>query len=150
VPFFGVKLRQYFVRLVYEDLFINIKYSIMKRILVAEDNRLILETVAHSLSREGYDIVKASDGMDCMAKLECNNVDLLITDLYMPNLNGLEVISKMNGNNKNLIPIMVLSAAGAEENVLKAFEIGADDFMVKPFSLIELNIRVRKLLELKK
>jgi len=139
-----------FAGLVGEDLFTNIKYKIMKRILVAEDNRLILETLAHSLSREGYDIVKASDGMDCIAKLECNKVDLVITDLYMPNLNGLEVISKMNGNRKNLIPIMVLSAAGAEENVLKAFEIGADDFMVKPFSLIELNIRVRKLLELKK
>lgn len=122
----------------------------MKRILVAEDNRLILETVAHSLSREGYDIIKATDGKECMAKLEGNKVDLIITDLYMPNLNGLELISQLNDNYKSLIPIMVLSAGGAEENVLKAFEIGADDFMVKPFSLIELNVRVRKLLELKK
>jgi DNA-binding response OmpR family regulator len=85
-----------------------------------------------------------------MAKLEGNQVDLIITDLYMPNLNGLELISQLNDNYKSLIPIMVLSAGGAEENVLKAFEIGADDFMVKPFSLIELNVRVRKLLELKK
>lgn len=122
----------------------------MKRILVAEDNRLILETVAHSLTREGYDIIKANDGKECMAKLQGNQVDLIITDLYMPNLNGLELISQLNDNYKNLIPIMVLSAGGAEENVLKAFEIGADDFMVKPFSLIELNVRVRKLLELKK
>lgn len=123
----------------------------MKRILVAEDNRLILETVAQSLSREGYDIIRAEDGMDCMDKLERGNpVDLIITDLYMPNLNGLEVISRLNENIKNLIPIMVLSAAGAEDNVLKAFEMGADDFMVKPFSLIELNVRVRKLLALKK
>lgn len=122
----------------------------MKRILVAEDNRLILETVAHSLSREGYDIIKATDGKECMTKLEGNQVDLIITDLYMPNLNGLELISQLNDNCKSLIPIMVLSAGGAEENVLKAFEIGADDFMVKPFSLIELNVRVRKLLELKK
>ncbi len=122
----------------------------MKRILVAEDNRLILETVAHSLSREGYDIIKATDGKECMTKLEGNQVDLIITDLYMPNLNGLELISQLNYNCKSLIPIMVLSAGGAEENVLKAFEIGADDFMVKPFSLIELNVRVKKLLELKK
>lgn len=122
----------------------------MKRILVAEDNRLILETVAHSLTREGYDVIKATDGKDCMTKLEGNQVDLIITDLYMPNLNGLEVISNIKKKFKNLIPIMALSAAGAEENVLKAFEIGADDFMVKPFSLIELNVRVRKLLALKK
>jgi len=122
----------------------------MKRILVAEDNRLILETVAHSLTREGYDIIRASDGKDCMTKLAENQVDLLITDLYMPNLSGLEVISKLNNAFKSLVPVMVLSAAGAEENVLKAFEMGADDFMVKPFSLIELNVRVRKLLSLKK
>lgn len=122
----------------------------MKRILVAEDNRLILETVAHSLSREGYDIIKAEDGKDCLTKLESNDVDLLITDLYMPNLNGLEVISKLNGDFKRLIPVMVLSAAGAEESVMKAFDLGADDYMVKPFSLIELNLRVKRLLSVRK
>ena len=122
----------------------------MKRILVAEDNRLILETVAHSLSREGYEIIKAEDGKDCLAKLESNEVDLLITDLYMPNLNGLEVISKLNETGKKQIPVMVLSAAGAEESVMKAFDLGADDYMVKPFSLIELNIRVKRLLASRK
>ncbi len=122
----------------------------MKRILVAEDNRLILETVAQSLTREGYDIIKAADGRECMNQLEINNVDLIITDLYMPHLNGLEVISKLNSKINNTTPIMVLSASGAEENVLKAFDLGVDDFMVKPFSLIELNVRVKKLLALKK
>lgn len=122
----------------------------MKRILVAEDNRLILETVAHSLAREGYDIIKAEDGKDCLTKLESNQVDLLITDMYMPNLNGLEVISKVNSFYKKLFPVMVLSAAGAEENILMAFDLGADDYMVKPFSLIELNIRVKRLLSDKK
>jgi DNA-binding response OmpR family regulator len=121
----------------------------MKRILVAEDNRLILETLAHSLSREGYDIIKANDGKDCMDKLLVNQIDLIITDLYMPNLNGLEIISLLNKGMNNHIPIMVLSAAGAEENVMKAFDMGADDFMVKPFSLIELNVRVKKLLAMK-
>lgn len=121
----------------------------MKRILVAEDNRLILETLAHSLSKEGYDIIKANDGKDCMDKLVGNEIDLVITDLYMPNLNGLEVISLLHKDVNKRIPIMVLSAAGAEENVMKAFDMGADDFMVKPFSLIELNVRVRKLLAMK-
>lgn len=122
----------------------------MKHILIAEDNKLILETVAHSLSREGYKITKAADGKECLLFLETNKVDLIITDLYMPNINGLEVISILNEKGENTTPIMVLSAAGAEENVLKAFDMGADDFMVKPFSLIELNVRVRKLLALKK
>ena len=118
----------------------------MKRILVAEDNRLILETVAHSLTREGYEIIKAQDGQDCLTKLESNQIDLLITDMYMPNLNGLEVISKVNTFYKKLFPIMMLSAAGADDNVSKAFDLGADDYMVKPFSLIELSLKVKKLL----
>lgn len=124
----------------------ELKFINMKRILVAEDNRLILETVAHSLTREGYDIIRATDGKECIYKLKNNKVDLIITDIFMPNVNGLELISILNSGSKCNIPIMVLSAAGAEENILKAFDMGVDDFMVKPFSLIELNVRVRKLL----
>lgn len=122
----------------------------MKRILVAEDNHLILETVAHSLTREGYEIAKATDGKECLKILENEAFDLLITDLFMPNINGLEVISILRDERKSKIPILVLSAAGAEDNVMKAFELGADDYMIKPFSLNELNIRVKKLLTLKK
>lgn len=122
----------------------------MKRILVAEDNKLILETIAHSLSREGYSITKALDGKECLKFLEEHEVDLIITDLYMPSINGHEVISTLRVERKSQTPILVLSAAGDEDNVLKAFELGANDFMVKPFSLIELNVRVRNLLALKK
>ena len=64
----------------------------------------------------------------------------------MPCINGHEVISTLRDERKKTTPILVLSAAGAEENVLKAFDLGADDFMVKPFSLVELNVRVRKLI----
>jgi len=122
----------------------------MKRILVAEDNKLILETISHSLKREGYEIIKANDGKECLKILEDADVDLLITDLYMPYVNGNEVIAILRDERKKNTPIMVLSAAGAEDIVLKAFELGADDFMVKPFSLVELNVRVRKLLAMRR
>jgi len=122
----------------------------MKKILVAEDNRLILETIFHSLTREGYEIVKVNDGKECLKMLEEIKVDLIITDLYMPYVNGNEVISIIRDERKENTPILVLSAAGAEDNVLKAFELGADDFMVKPFSLVELNVRVRKLLAMRR
>jgi DNA-binding response OmpR family regulator len=122
----------------------------MKKILVAEDNKLILETIAHSLSREGYEIIKALDGKECLKILETTVVDLLITDLYMPYVNGHEVISILRDERKINTPILVLSAGGAEDIVCKAFDLGADDFMVKPFSLVELNVRVRKLLALKR
>ena len=122
----------------------------MKKILVAEDNKLILETIAHSLLREGYELIKALDGKECLRILEGTEVDLIITDLYMPCVNGHEVISILRDERKINTPILVLSAAGAEDNVLKAFDLGADDFMVKPFSLVELNVRVRKLLNLRR
>jgi len=117
---------------------------------VAEDNKLILETIFHSLSKEGYEIIKAYDGKECLKILEDTDVDLIITDLYMPCVSGHEVISIIRDERKKNTPILVLSAAGAEDNVLKAFEMGADDFMVKPFSLVELNIRVRKLLAMRR
>lgn len=122
----------------------------MKHILVAEDNKLILETIAHSLSREGYTITKALDGKECLKILENLDVDLIITDLYMPSINGHEVISTLRVERQSNTPILVLSAAGDEDNVLKAFELGANDFMVKPFSLVELNVRVKNLLALNK
>ncbi|WP_346854737.1 response regulator [uncultured Draconibacterium sp.] len=118
----------------------------MKRILVAEDNKLILETIYRTLQRENYEVFKVVDGKECLDFLEENEVDLIITDLYMPVVNGHDVISILRNDRNNKTPILVLSAAGAEDNVLKAFELGADDFMVKPFSLTELNIRIQKLL----
>jgi two-component system response regulator VicR len=127
-----------------------LKKKEMKRILVAEDNKLILETIYHSLTREGYEIIKALDGKECLEIMEKTDIDLLITDVYMPFINGNEVISILRDEKKKSTPILVLSAAGAEDNVLKAFDLGADDFMVKPFSLVELNVRVRKLLAMKR
>jgi DNA-binding response OmpR family regulator len=118
----------------------------MKKILISDDNKLILEIIAHSLAREGFEIIKTFDGKECLDYLKQSEVDLLITDLYMPCVNGNQVISTIRDEWKSKIPILVLSAAGGEDNVLKAFELGADDFMIKPFSLMELNVRVRKLL----
>ena len=65
----------------------------MKKILVAEDNKLILETINHKLQKDGYDVVKVLNGKDCLEHLQDNDVDLLITDLYMPFVNGHEVIN---------------------------------------------------------
>lgn len=118
----------------------------MKKILVAEDNKLIQQTIAYKLIKDGFDVITVDDGKACLAMLENNEVDLLITDLFMPFVNGHEVISTVRNEWKQSMPIMVLSAAGSEETVLKAFELGSDDYMVKPFSLGELTIRVKKLL----
>lgn len=117
-----------------------------KRILVAEDNKLIQETLVFKLTKDGYEVVKAIDGKECLEHLRSDNFDLLITDLFMPFVNGHEIIATVRTEMKSSLPILVLSAAGAEETVLKAFELGADDYMIKPFSLSELSIRVKKLI----
>lgn len=118
----------------------------MKKILVAEDNKLIQQTIAYKLGKDGFDVITVDDGKACLEMLENNDMDLLITDLFMPYINGHEVISTIRNEWKKTLPIMVLSAAGSEDTVLKAFELGGDDYMVKPFSLGELTIRVKKLL----
>ncbi len=119
-----------------------------KRILVAEDNKLILETICHKLTKDGYHVIKTADGKECTEYIKANpnEIDLLITDLYMPFLNGHEVINLVREELNLKIPILVLSADGAEDSVLKAFELGADDYVIKPFSLSELTIRLKKML----
>lgn len=121
-----------------------------QKILVAEDNKLVLETVAFRLQKEGYEVVKAIDGKECWEFLQQNQFDLLITDLFMPFLSGHEIIAAVRNDLKSSLPILVLSAAGAEETVLKAFELGADDYMIKPFSISELSIRVKKIMAQRK
>lgn len=123
----------------------------MKKILIAEDNKLIQQTIAYKLVKDGFEVFTVDDGKACLEMLENNEMDLLITDLFMPFINGHEVIATVRNEWKNnILPIMVLSAAGSEETVLKAFELGGDDYMVKPFSLGELTVRVKKLLSLKR
>lgn len=126
----------------------NIKRRSMtkKRILVAEDNKLIQDTIVYKLQKDGYEVVKAVDGRACMECLKNETFDLLITDLFMPFISGHEIISAVRSEMKMMLPILVVSAAGAEETILKAFELGADDYMIKPFSLSELSIRVKKML----
>jgi CheY-like chemotaxis protein len=65
----------------------------MKRILVAEDNKLILETISHKLLRDGFEVIKVNDGKECLDYVKSNEIDLLITDLFMPYVNGHEVVS---------------------------------------------------------
>jgi DNA-binding response OmpR family regulator len=121
-----------------------------KRILVAEDNKLIQDTVVFKLQKEGYEVDKAVNGKICLEMLHHSQYDLLITDLFMPFASGHEIISAVRNEMKSDLPILVVSAAGAEETVLKAFELGADDYMIKPFSLSELSIRVKKMMALRK
>ncbi|GAB5557899.1 MAG: hypothetical protein SchgKO_21120 [Schleiferiaceae bacterium] len=120
--------------------------SIEKTILIADDEPMILKALEFKLKKEGYKVIIASDGKEVKERIDDSMPDLLITDIMMPFFNGLEVLTYAKEKSENKLPVLVLSAVGQEANVLEAFQLGADDFMTKPFSPNELGIRVKKLL----
>jgi DNA-binding response OmpR family regulator len=113
-------------------------------ILVAEDEALMLKMLTYRLQKEGYRVVTATDGKQALDCLRTTPPDLVITDLMMPYHNGLEIVEFAKKTLAPAIPVIVLSSAGQESSVVKAFDLGADDFAVKPFSPNELMSRVRK------
>ncbi len=114
------------------------------RILVAEDEPLMLKTIALKLKKDGYEVLTAEDGRSAIDLIKNESPELVITDIMMPYVSGLEIVSFVK-NSERKVPIIVLSAMGQEKTVLEAFNLGADDYMTKPFSPNELTIRVKKL-----
>lgn len=113
-------------------------------ILVAEDDELILKTIEHKLQKEGYEVIVAHNGKDAIDTVKNVTVDLIISDIMMPFASGIEILSAVKSTGRN-IPIIMLSSMGQEDVVLNAFDLGASDFMVKPFSPNELILRVKRL-----
>ncbi len=117
-----------------------------KKIVLAEDNSTLSLLLKFRLEKEGYDLLMAVDGKEAIELIENHTPDLVLTDIMMPFFSGLEVISHMRNKLDVDTPVIVFSSAGQEEMVLKAFNLGANDFMGKPFSPNELVIRVKRLL----
>lgn len=114
------------------------------KILVAEDEMIMLKTIELRLKKDGHEITTCSDGREAIKKIEEINPDLIITDIMMPFASGLEIIETVKRKSGNRIKIIVLSAMGQENVVLEAFQLGADDYITKPFSPNELSMRVRR------
>ena len=113
-------------------------------ILVAEDELVMLKTIELRLKKDGHTVIATHDGREALKKLSEINPDLIITDIMMPFSSGLEIIGAVKKNGARNIPVIVLSAMGQENVVLEAFQLGADDYITKPFSLNELSVRVNK------
>lgn len=120
--------------------------SDVKKIVLAEDNSTLSLLLKFRLEKEGYKLLIAVDGKEAIEMIEQHDPELILTDIMMPFISGLEVISHVRNKLNKQTPIIVFSAAGQEEMVLKAFNLGANDFMGKPFSPNELVIRVKRLL----
>ena len=119
----------------------------MTTILIVDDDPYIRELVAVFLKKEGLTILEASDGREALAVLEANKVDLVILDIMMPNMDGWEVCREIRAYFNEELPILMLTAKGEATQKVKGFNLGTDDYMVKPFEPIELVARVKALLK---
>lgn len=110
-------------------------------ILVCDDDKEIVEAIEIYLSQEGYHILKAYDGIEALSVLEKEKIDLLILDVMMPKLDGIRATLKIR--EKNSIPIIILSAKSEDADKILGLNVGADDYVTKPFSPLELIARVK-------
>ncbi len=117
----------------------------MKKILVIEDNPMVIKSLEFKLKKDGNDVIIANDGREAMKHLKENVFDLILTDLMLPFVTGNELISYIKKNTPDT-PIIVLSTSTQENIITDAFNMGVDDFITKPFSPNELSLRVKRLL----
>ena len=125
-------------------------FSKPPRLLVVDDNAQNVELVTALMQAEGYEVVAAADGLEAMAQVAVSPPDLILLDIMMPKLDGYAVCRRLKEEAATrLVPIVLLTALGAEDARVRGIEAGADDFITKPFSRTELRARVRSLLQLK-
>lgn len=113
----------------------------MAEILVCDDDKDIVEAIEIYLTQEGYHILKAYDGEQAIQVLQNNKVDLLIIDVMMPKLDGIRATLKIR--EKNVLPIIILSAKSEDADKILGLNVGADDYVTKPFNPLELVARVK-------
>jgi len=120
----------------------------MKSILVIDDEKDIVEAIEYNLKKEGYKVSKAFDGKHGLKSAKENKFDLIILDLMLPGIPGLDVCKSLKRDtNTSNIPIIMLTAKDGEVDKIVGFELGADDYVTKPFSLRELLARVKAVLK---
>ena len=114
------------------------------RILIAEDDQVLADGLLRSLRSSGYAVDRVASGSEADAALASHEFDLVILDLGLPRLHGFEVLRKLRARG-SAVPVLILTAADSVEQRVKGLDLGADDYMAKPFALQELEARVRAL-----
>lgn len=119
----------------------------MKRILAVDDEEHILELLAYNLDQEGYQILTADSGEKALEILEKEKVNLVLLDWMLPGMNGIDVLKKIRSSqNLSKLPVILLTAKGDEISKVVGLEIGADDYLTKPFGIHELLARIKAVL----
>lgn len=119
------------------------------KILIVDDEPLIRDALAFKLTKDGYDVDTAEDGEKAIQKIETDTYEIIISDIMMPFISGFELVKILKERGTDA-PVLMLTSLNSETAVLKAFDLGADDFMTKPFSPNELSVRIKKLLKNRK
>ena len=114
------------------------------RILIAEDDQVLADGLLRGLRAAGYAVDQVGTGTEADAALSAHEFDLLILDLGLPKMHGLDVLKRLRSRGSH-VPVLILTAADSVEQRVKGLDLGADDYMAKPFSLQELEARVRAL-----
>ena len=116
----------------------------MPKILVVDDERVMVKGIKFNLENEGYQVDTGSDGEEAVDKARTGQFDLIILDLMMPKIDGLQACMKIREFSN--VPVIMLTAKGEDADKIIGFECGADDYITKPFNILELKARIRALL----
>ena len=123
----------------------------VQKVLVVDDNQDVRELIVHILNADGFHVYAAIDGENVLAILNSNPVDLVLLDVMMPGMSGLDVLKEIRtGSNKKIreVPVMMITAMSSTDDVDQALAIGANSYVVKPFRGTTIREKVRKILDL--
>ena len=117
-----------------------------KKVLIADNDKMLLELLKQKLEKYGYTVIVSSDGNDALKKVTSEQPDVVVCELVLPSVTGSEIIQYIKTKIKKNTSVIAISSEGNESTILKAFELGIEDFVSKPFSANELLIRINKAL----
>lgn len=122
----------------------------MKKILIVEDDRALVQILEFFLKSKGYAVDKAFEGIEAVKKINENLPDIILLDINLPKMSGFEVARKTKENEKTKnIPIIMITALGQDENIKRGYEIGCEDYIIKPFNLDQLTLKIAKFLSVR-
>lgn len=116
------------------------------RIILAEDNDILRKSLSFFLESKGFTVDQFSDGKDALDAIQSNSYDIILTDINMPGISGMEITQYVRQTINSEIPIIILTSSGVEQTELDSFDIGANEFIAKPISPAVLLVRINKLL----
>ena len=115
-----------------------------RRVLIVDDEPLIVKGLKYSLEHDGFETESAADGEEAVNKFFAGQFDLILLDVMLPKLNGIEVCQRIR--EKSNVPIIMLTAKGEDMDKILGLEYGADDYMTKPFNILEVKARIKSIL----